>query len=137
LIKQIGMQSSFMSKWQLADRLVFRQVKEKLGCKLRGWVSGGGMLSSALARFFWALDLPILEGYGVTETAPIVSTNSIVRAKAGTVGKILPNVDVKIADDGEVLVKGPNIMKGYYKDPDKTAEEFVDGWYKTGDIGAL
>lgn len=137
LIKQIAMPSSFMRKWKLADRLVFSQVKEKLGGKLRGMVSGGGTLSSELARFFWALDLPILEGYGLTETAPIVSTNPIVRAKAGTVGKILPNVDVKIADDGEVLVKGPNIMKGYYKDPDKTAEEFVDGWYKTGDIGAL
>src|SRR5699024_5336696 len=105
--------------------------------RLRGMVSGGGTLSSELARFFWALDLPILEGYGLTETAPIVSTNPIVRAKAGTVGKILPNVDVKIADDGEVLVKGPNIMKGYYKDTDKTAEEFVDCWYKTGDIGTL
>lgn len=137
LIKQIAMPSSFMRKWKLADRLVFSQVKEKLGGKLRGMVSGGGTLSSELARFFWALDLPILEGYGLTETAPIVSTNPIVRAKAGTVGKILPNVDVKIADDGEVLVKGPNIMKGYYKDPDKTAEEFVDGWYKTGDIGTL
>src|SRR5699024_2040620 len=109
LIKQIAMPSSFMRKWKLADRLVFRQVKEKLGVKLRGMVSGGGTLSSELARFFWALDLPILEGYGLTETAPIVSTNPIVRAKAGTVGKILPNVDVKIADDGEVLVKGPNI----------------------------
>ncbi|HLR23422.1 MAG TPA: long-chain fatty acid--CoA ligase [Pseudogracilibacillus sp.] len=137
LIKQIAMPSSFMRKWKLADRLVFSQVKEKLGGRLRGMVSGGGTLSSELARFFWALDLPILEGYGLTETAPIVSTNPIVRAKAGTVGKILPNVDVKIADDGEVLVKGPNIMKGYYKDPDKTAEEFVDGWYKTGDIGTL
>src|SRR5699024_5465234 len=137
LIKQIAMPSSFMRKWKLADRLVFSQVKEKLGGRLRGMVSGGGTLSSELARFFWALDLPILEGYGLTETAPIVSTNPIVRAKAGTVGKILPNVDVKIADDGEVLVKGPNIMKGYYKNPEKTAEEFVDGWYKTGDIGAL
>jgi len=137
LIKQIAMPSSFMRKWKLADRLVFSQVKEKLGGRLRGMVSGGGTLSSELARFFWALDLPILEGYGLTETAPIVSTNPIVRAKAGTVGKILPNVDVKIADDGEVLVKGPNIMKGYYKNPEKTAEEFVDGWYKTGDIGTL
>src|SRR5699024_11980729 len=130
LIKQIAMPSSFMRKWKLADRLVFSQVKEKLGGRLRGMVSGGGTLSSELPRFFWALDLPILEGYGLTETAPIVSTNPIVGAKAGTVGKLLPTVDVKIAEEGEVLVKGTNIMKSYYKDPDKTAEEVVDGRYK-------
>lgn len=137
LIKQTAMPQKFMRKWKLADRLVFSQVKEKLGGRLRGMVSGGGTLSPELARFFWALDLPILEGYGLTETAPVVSTNPILRAKAGTVGKVLPNVDVKIAQDGEVLVKGPSIMQGYYNAPEKTAEEFVDGWYKTGDIGEL
>lgn len=137
LIKQTAMPQSFMRKWRLANRLVFSQVKEKLGGRLRGMVSGGGTLSPELARFFWALDLPILEGYGLTETAPVISTNPIIRAKAGTVGKVLPNVDVKIAEDGEVLVKGPSIMQGYYNAPEKTAEEFVDGWYKTGDIGEL
>src|SRR5699024_12418688 len=113
LIKQIAMPSSFMRTWKLADRLVFSQVKKKLGSKLRGMVSGGGTLSPELARFFWALDLPLLEGYGVTETAPVVSTNPILRAKAGTVGNVLPNVDVKMAQDGEVLVQGPGIMQGY------------------------
>src|SRR5699024_12801640 len=104
LIKQIAMPSSFMRKWKLADRLVFSQVKEKLGGKLRGMVSGGGTLSSELAQLFWALDLPILVGYGLTETAPIISTNQIVRAKVGTVGKILHIIDVKIADDRKVLL---------------------------------
>src|SRR5699024_4860333 len=113
LINQTAMPQKFMIKWKLADCLVFSKMKVKLVGRLRGMVFGGGTLSPELARFFWALDLPILEGYGLTETAPVVSTNPILRAKAGTVGKVLPNVDVKIAQDGEVLVKGPSIMQGY------------------------
>lgn len=135
VVQQTYMTSGLARKWRLADRLVFSKVKEKLGGRMRGMVSGGGTLNPELARFFWALDLPLLEGYGLTETAPVITTNPMLRAKAGTVGKVLPNLEVMIADDGEVLVKGPSVMKGYYNDPGKTAEEFTGEWLKTGDIG--
>ncbi|HET7521716.1 MAG TPA: long-chain fatty acid--CoA ligase [Bacillales bacterium] len=122
-------------KWERADRLVFQKIKQQLGGRMRGMVSGGGALNPEIARFFWALDLPILEGYGLTETSPVVTTNPMVRAKAGTVGKPLPNLDVRIAPDGEVLVKGPSVMKGYYKNKEATEKDIVDGWFHTGDIG--
>nr|WP_279401680.1 AMP-binding protein [Piscibacillus salipiscarius] len=129
------MSKSFLRKWKLADRLVYQKIKKKLGGRLRGMVSGGGTLNPELAKFFWAIDLPLLEGYGLTETTPVISTNPMIRAKAGTVGKVLPNIDVKVAEDGEVLVKGPSVMKGYYNDDEATSQAFVDGWFHTGDLG--
>ncbi len=137
LVLQDAMPKDFMKKWKRADRLVYQKVKQKLGGRLRGLVSGGGTLNQELAKFFWALDIPILEGYGLTETSPVVTTNPMVRAKVGTVGKVLPNLEVRIADDGEVLVRGPSVMKGYYKNPEATAETFDGDWFKTGDIGML
>lgn len=137
LILQDAMPKDFMKKWRRADRLVYQKVKQKLGGRLRGLVSGGGTLNPELAKFFWALDIPILEGYGLTETSPVVTTNPMVRAKAGTVGKVLPNLEVKIADDGEVLVRGPSVMKGYYNNPEATKEAFDGDWFKTGDVGAF
>ncbi len=122
-------------KWKLADKLVYQTIKAKLGGRLRGVVSGGGTLNPEIAKFFWALDIPLMEGYGLTETSPIISTNPMVRSKAGTVGRVLPNLEVKIADDGEILVKGPSITQGYYNDPEETAESFIGEWFKTGDIG--
>ena len=122
-------------KWKIADKLVYQTIKQKLGGRLRGVVSGGGTLNPEIAKFFWALDIPLMEGYGLTETSPIISTNPMVRSKAGTVGRVLPNLEVKIAQDGEILVKGPSITQGYYNDPEETAESFIGEWFKTGDIG--
>lgn len=130
-----SMPKNFARKWRLADRLVYQKVKQKLGGRLRGLVSGGGTLNPEIARFFWALDMPILEGYGLTETAPVISLNPMLRSKVGTVGKVLPNLEVKLADDGEILVKGPSVMKGYYKNVAATEETFEGEWFKTGDIG--
>lgn len=122
-------------KWKRADKLVFQKVKQQLGGRIRGLVSGGGTLNPEIAKFFWALDIPILEGYGLTETSPIITTNPMIRGKVGTVGKVLPNLEVKIGEDGEVLVRGPSITKGYYNDPIETEKSFDDGWFKTGDVG--
>ncbi|SDI42900.1 AMP-dependent synthetase/ligase [Natribacillus halophilus] len=121
----------------LADRLVYQKIKQRLGGRMRSMVVGGGTLNPDIARFFWSLDIPILEGYGLTETSPVVTTNPITRAKVGTTGKPLPNVKVRIASDGEVLVKGPNVMQGYYKNQEATDKDIVDGWLHTGDIGSL
>jgi long-chain acyl-CoA synthetase len=122
----------------LFDRLVFAKIREKTGGRLRLLVSGGGSLSPHIAEFFRAVGLPICEGYGLTETAPIVSTQPLPNIRIGSVGRPLKNVHVRIASDGEVLVKGPNVMIGYYNNPEATAESFdEDGWLRTGDIGRL
>lgn len=134
-LSQNFMPKGLYRKWKIADKLVFQTIKEKLGGRLRGVVSGGGTLNPEIAKFFWSLDIPLMEGYGLTETSPIISTNPMIRAKVGTVGKVLPNLDVKIAEDGEILVRGPSITQGYYNDPEETAESFEDDWFKTGDIG--
>ncbi|HEX7064228.1 MAG TPA: long-chain fatty acid--CoA ligase [Bacillales bacterium] len=135
LLLHESMPGKLRRRWARADRMVYQKIKEQLGGRMRGMVSGGGALNPEIARFFWALDLPILEGYGLTETSPVISTNPMVRAKAGTVGKPLPNLEVRIAPDGEVLVKGPSVMQGYYKNSEATAKDIVDGWFYTGDIG--
>lgn len=136
-LSQRYLPEKFYRKWKRADKLVFQKIKEQLGGRIRGLVSGGGTLNPEIARFFWALDIPILEGYGLTETSPIISANPMIRGKVGTVGKVLPNLEVKIADDGEVLVRGPSITKGYYNNPDETKKSFEGDWFKTGDIGEL
>lgn len=120
-----------------ADRLVYQKIKERLGGRMRGMVVGGGSLNPDIAKFFWSLDIPILEGYGLTETSPVVTTNPMTRAKIGTTGKPIPGCRVRIASDGEVLVKGPNVMQGYYKNKEATDKDIVDGWLHTGDIGAF
>ena len=125
-------------KLSIANKLIFSKWREALGGELKGVISGGAALQPRLARVFWAAKIYVQEGYGLTETSPVVSANNFYYpyARFGWVGYVDEEIDVKIAGDGEILVKGHNVMKGYYKDPEKTAEAIdKDGWFHTGDIG--
>jgi long-chain acyl-CoA synthetase len=125
-------------QWWIANALVYSKIREGLGGRIRTFSSGGAPLAPELAVFFWALNLPVYQGYGLTETAPVVSANLPSANKVGTVGRPIPHVQVSIAEDGEILVKGPCVMQGYYHKPDQTREVFTpDGWFRTGDIGRL
>lgn len=123
----------------IARKLIFSKWKEALGGNLNLMVSGSAALQPRLARMFAAAGLPVVEGYGLTETSPVIAVNDMRNRgfKVGTVGRPIDNVEVKIAADGEILAKGPNIMLGYYKDPEKTAEVLQDGYFHTGDIGEI
>ena len=124
-------------KYAVADRLIFSKIRAKFGGNMKLFCSGGAPLDKTINEFFWVLGIPILEGYGLTETSPVLCFNSFEHIRFGSVGVALEETEFRFAEDGEILVKGPQIMLGYYNDPDATAEAIQDGWFKTGDIGRI
>ncbi|MES2828284.1 MAG: long-chain fatty acid--CoA ligase [Bacteroidota bacterium] len=140
----LGEQYEFENGWfyrlklGIARKLIFKKWQEALGGNIIVIISGGAALNPRLARIFWAADMPVFEGYGLTETSPVITVNHFGNTKFGTVGPVIKGVEVKIAEDGEVLARGHDIMKGYYMRDDLTAETIdKDGWFHTGDIGQL
>ncbi len=129
---------SLSAQYKLADKLVFSKLREKIGINHVRFVSGGAPLSQEVCEFFFALGFPVNEGYGLTEASPVVSINCVGEEEIGTVGKPLPSVELKIAEDGEILARGPSIMKGYWGDIQATREAIdEDGWLYTGDVGFI
>ncbi|HKY43666.1 MAG TPA: long-chain fatty acid--CoA ligase [Pyrinomonadaceae bacterium] len=130
--------ASLKLKHAIASKLVFSKWKAAFGGRIRVLVSGGAALPEDLSYIYIGAGLPIVQGYGLTETSPVITTSQIEDNRVGTVGKAIPNVDIRIAEDGEIEVRGPNVMRGYYNKPEETSKVFTsDGWFKTGDIGTL
>ncbi len=127
----------YKTELRVADRIVFSKIRNRFGGRLRFLVSGAAPLSLEVSQFFETIGMPILEGYGLTETTAPVACNKPNDNKRGTVGRPLPGLDVKIAEDGEIMVKGPSVFIGYYKNDAATTEAFKDGWFLTGDIGEI
>ena len=123
--------------WKLANQLVFSKIREGLGGRVEVFISGGAPLGRELAEWFATVGIRIHEGYGLTETSPVIAVNSPIHHRIGTVGMILPNLEVRIAEDGEILVRGPSVFKGYWNRTEETQSAFQDGWFKTGDIGHI
>jgi long-chain acyl-CoA synthetase len=123
--------------WKLANKLVFSKIRQGMGGHVETFISGGAPLGRELAEWYATAGIRIHEGYGLTETSPVIAVNTPVNHRIGTVGKILSNLEVRIAEDGEILVRGPSVFKGYWNRPEETKAAFVDGWFKTGDIGNI
>ncbi len=123
--------------WRLANKLVFSKIRTGMGGRVRTFIAGGAPLGRELAEWYANVGIRIHEGYGLTETSPVIALNTPINHRIGTVGKILPNIEVRIADDGEILVHGPSVFKGYWNRPEETRAALVDGWFKTGDIGNI
>jgi len=124
-------------RWKLANKLVFSKIRAGTGGRVEIFISGGAPLGRELAEWYATVGIRIHEGYGLTETSPVIAVNTPVNHRIGTVGKILPNLEVRIAEDGEILVRGPSVFKGYWNRPEETKAAIVDGWFKTGDIGNI
>jgi len=123
--------------WKLANKLVFSKIREGMGGKVETFISGGAPLGRELAEWYATVGIRIHEGYGLTETSPVIAVNTPIHHRIGTVGKILPNLEVRIAEDGEILVRGPSVFTGYWNRPEETKAALVEGWFKTGDIGNI
>ncbi len=123
--------------WKLANKLVFSKVRAGIGGRAESFISGGAPLGRELAEWYADIGIRIHEGYGLTETSPVIAVNTPVAHRVGSVGKPLGNVEVRIAEDGEILVRGPSVFRAYWNKPRETQDAFVDGWFKTGDIGRL
>ena len=124
-------------RWRLAYKLVFSKIRAGMGGKVETFISGGAPLGRELAEWYATVGIRIHEGYGLTETSPVIAVNTPSNHRIGTVGKILPNLDVRIAEDGEIIVRGPSVFKGYWNRPDETKAALENGWFKTGDIGNI
>jgi long-chain acyl-CoA synthetase len=124
-------------RWKLANKLVFSKIRAGMGGRVETFISGGAPLGRDLAEWFATVGIRIHEGYGLTETSPVIAVNTPINHRIGTVGKILQNLEVRIAEDGEILVRGPSVFKGYWNRPEETENTFQDGWFKTGDIGNI
>lgn len=124
-------------KYKIADKLIYSKMRDALGGNLIGMISGGAALSPTLMQFFNGIGFYCGQGYGLTETSPVISVTDRENLRVGSVGKVVTGVEVKIADDGEIITKGPNVMQGYYKMPEATKEVLQDDWFKTGDIGKI
>ncbi len=125
------------ASWKLANKLVFAKIREGMGGKVETFISGGAPLGRELAEWYASVGIRIHEGYGLTETSPVIALNTPIHHRIGTVGKIMPNLDVRIAEDGEIVVRGPSIFKGYWNRPEETKNALENGWFKTGDIGNI
>jgi long-chain acyl-CoA synthetase len=123
--------------WKLCNRLVYSKVLAGVGGRAQIFISGGAPLGRDLAEWYAAMGIRICEGYGLTETSPVIAVNNPAAHRIGSVGKPLNNIEVRIAEDGEILVRGPSVFRGYWNMPEETTAAFEDGWFKTGDIGRL
>ncbi len=124
-------------RWKLVNKFVFSKIRQGLGGRVEVFISGGAPLGRDLAEWFATVGIRIHEGYGLTETSPVIAVNTPMHHRMGTVGKKLANIEVRIAPDGEILVRGPSVFKGYWNRPEETQSAFQDGWFKTGDIGNI
>ena len=135
--KILGGKRPTSPSWKLANKMVYSQVHARMGGRVEIFVSGGAPLGRELAEWYASIGIRLHEGYGLTETSPVIAINTPRAHKVGTVGRPLPNVEVRIAEDSEILVRGPSVFQAYWNRPEETSNAFVDGWFKTGDIGNL
>lgn len=124
-------------KYRFYDRLVFKKIRDRFGGNFEFFISGGAPLDKTINEFMWIIGMPIFEGYGLTETSPAVTLSSLYENRFGSVGKALEQTEFKLLDDGELLIRGPQMMRGYYRNEAATADAFIDGWFKTGDIARI